>query len=462
MSPRSITAAAAFSLIVALPAIGDDRLNESLRQFFTAATPAEQAAAQEDVLAVKALTPSGLAAAIRGLQLWEDQPTGEYQVTLRLRKGKSSEMQIWLHIPEDYAADKPWPLIVALHGRGGKAEHMLRLTRQILGDNDKNFIIAAPQDFGPLGFTMPADVVARPRNLLAALRRTFHIDSARVFLIGYSQGSHDAWMSAVMHADCFSGIVPLATHLQLVGDDLLYEELLPNARQVSVLFCWGANDNLDTEGRPHPTGGNAAACRKMTRVIGKLDFVSFRNVELEGVGHLGVAPPPDHLSDLLKRSRPRYPKRVRQVFRLPDQSDAYWIGAEDLEGPPLPDGTLSIPVPAEEDPISAQRKWLVNRLGLVEAECRKQTITITARRAVNVVLLLDDELLDLDKPIKIIRGKKTLFEGKVRRDMKVMLTEAARAWDFDRLPTARVVIPRAGKVKFGYPKAAKSPKKTST
>jgi poly(3-hydroxybutyrate) depolymerase len=451
----AITPATLLALLCAIPVAADDQLGDLLGRFYRATAPSDQAAARKAILATKDLTPAKLAAAIRSVQLWEPQQTGEYEASIRLRKGKASEMQVWLQVPEGYDPGKAWPLVIALHGHDGKAQQMLRLTRQILDDRAKDFIIAAPQDLGPLGFTMPADVVARPRNLLVALRRTFHIDSDRVFIVGYSQGSHDAWISAVMHGDCFAGIVPLAAPLQLVGNDLLYEELLPNVRHVGVLFCWGANDNLDADGKLDPAGGNAAACRKMRQVIGKLEYDSFKGVELESVGHINVAPPKDLLSDLLNRRRARCPKRVRQVFRLPDQSDAYWIGAANFEGAPLPDGPLSIPVPADEDPIVAQRKWLTDRLGLLDAECKKQTIKMAARRVVDVVLLLDDELLDLDKPVKITRGTRTAFEGKVERDMKVMLTESARTWDFGRLPTARVVVPRTGKVKFGYAKAAK-------
>jgi hypothetical protein len=68
-----------------------------------------------------------------------------------------------------------------------------------------------------------------------------------------------------------------------------------------------------------------------------------------------------------------------------------------------------------------------------------------------VTLLLSDELLDLDRPVMIIRNGKKRFEGRVRRDLRVMLREAAGDWDFARLPTARAVIPVGGMVRFGYP-----------
>lgn len=452
-------AAITLALLLAIPASGDDGVDELLRRHFMAKTQAERLSVQKEILAVKELTPAKLAAAIKALQLWTPQQTGEYEVSTRLRKGESSGMQVWMQVPAAYDPAKAWPLVIALHGHAGKADQMLRLTKELLGSRAERFIIAAPQDLGPLGLTMPADVVARPRNVLNALRRVYHIDSDRVFIIGYSQGSHDAWMAAIMHPDCFAGIVPLATHLQLVGDDLLYEELLPNARNIAILFCWGKLDTLDVEGKPHPKGGNAAFCRKMTAVINSLAFEHFKSVEFDDVGHLGVAPPEDLLADVLHSKRTHYPKHVRQAFRLPDQSDAYWIGAEGIEGEPLSDGTLSIPVAPDEDPVAAKRKWLISKLGLIEAECKGQAIKLTARRTPSVFLLLSDELLDLDKPVKIMRGKKKLFEGMIERDMGVMLTEAAKGWDFSRLPVARVVVPRGGKVKIGYPRADKQPKK---
>ena len=40
-----------------------------------------------------------------------------------------------------------------------------------------------------------------------------------------------------------------------------------------------------------------------------------------------------------------------------------------------------------------------------------------------------------------------------------MLAEAAKGWDFDRLYSARVVVPVAGKARFGYPAVGAKRKK---
>ncbi len=430
---------------------GEKGLDELLREHFLARSTAKRRGIQKKILSTDGLTIKALASTIRKLNLWEPQPAGEREIAVRLRRGQSSEKHVLVRIPQGYKPDKAWPLIITLHGRGQSAGSMLQFTKKILSDRADEFIVAAPQDLGPIGFTEPGHVVAGPRNLVNGLRKHFHIDSDRVYLIGYSLGSHNAWMATVMHSDCFAGVVPLATPLQVVGDTLIYEELLPNCRNTAILFCWGRQDTLGPDGQPHPQGGNAALNRHLSGVIDGLDFKRFAFVEYPDKDHFGIEPPPDKFSSLLDYQRRKLPKHVRQVYRLIEQSRAYWLASERLQGKPLPNDQLRIPVEPGEDPRIAQRKYIIAQLGLVEGRCKGRTIDLTTRRTGRVVLYLSDALVDLDKPVRIIRNKRERFRGRIPRHARVMLEEAAQSWDFDRLFTARVVIPLAGKVKFGYP-----------
>ncbi len=443
------------SCLAFMPLAPDDDLDALLHEHFTARASAKRRSIQKKILATDGLTPDKLAAAIRNLELWQQQTTGERPFTIRMRSGQSSEETAWVHVPDDYDPTRPWPLVVTLHGQGGKAQPMLRMTRQMLGNRADEFIIVAPQDIGPLGFTEPDRVVARPRQLVRGIRRAFQIDNDRIYLLGYSLGSHNTWMATVMHSDLFAGIVPLATPLQVVGETLLYEELLANCRNTAILFCWGKNDTLLPDGSPHPKGGNAATNRILSKTIVDLGFERFEAVEFPDKDHFGVAPPPDKLSELIGQERRRFPTHVHQAYRLVGQSRAYWLQSGKLQGQPLPDGRIDIPVDPREDPRAAHRKYLIKKLGLVEGRIDGQTIRLETRRTGNVILLLSDELIDLDKPVRILRKNRKRFRGRIQRDLRVMLEEAARSWDFDRLYTARVVIPLGGKTKFGYPQKAK-------
>ncbi len=444
------------SILLLTPAIGgDERLDQLLRQHYQARSSAKRHGLQRKILATDGLTPKKLAAAIRTLELWEPRAAGEHELQVRLRRGKASAKTVWVRVPDRYDPGRAWPLVITLHGQGGRAQPMLRLTRQMLGGAADAFILAAPQDLGPLGFTEASHVVAEPRNLLIGLRHLFHIDSDHVILLGYSLGSHNAWMATVMHADCFSGVVPLASPLQVVGGGLIFAELLPNCRNTAILFCWGREDTLGRDGKAHPQGGNAEANRQLSASIRGLGFDHFDAVELPDIGHVGVVPPPELLAKLLLRTRESFPKHVRQTYRLADQSRAYWLAADQLQGKPLPNGELKIPVKRGEDPRAAQRAYIIGRLGLVEGRRDGQTIGLTTRRTARVILLLSDAMIDLDRPVTILRNRKKRYEGRIRRDLRVMLEEAARDWDFNRLYAARVVVPLGGKVKFGYPSKGK-------
>jgi hypothetical protein len=52
---------------------------------------------------------------------------------------------------------------------------------------------------------------------------------------------------------------------------------------------------------------------------------------------------------------------------------------------------------------------------LFAAHVEGQTITIEAPATGHLTLRLSDELLDLDQPVRVVAGGKTVFEGKVQR-----------------------------------------------
>lgn len=322
--------------------------------------------------------------------------------------------------------------------------------RRLLGDHADDYLIAAPEGFGSMHLRGGADEVGRPRDLVVALRHRFRLDDTRIFLMGYSLGGHNTWLGGILHADLFAGIMPLATPLQIVGSDLLFEELLPNLANTNTLFVWGVNDNVDAHGNVRQDGGNAAWNRRMTQIMRQLKIENFEPVELAGVGHLNVVPPEAALNRWLRRKRERYPRKIRHVYRLIEHGSAYWLRAGGFQGDPLPDGKLRIRFKPGEDAHRAERDHLIRQLGLIEAGVEGQAITLKARRTTRVVLLLHDRFIDLDKAVTIRRGQRELYRGKIPHDPRVLLREAANDWDLDRLFSARVVVPVGGRVKFGY------------
>lgn len=394
-------------------------------------------------------SPRNIIRAIRSAQLWQPQQPGIHDHARQLGSAQTT-YRIHISVPDNYSVEKRWPLIIALHGSGGQPEHIMHYTRSLLGERANDYIIAAPDSFGSMHLRGDADEVGRPRDLVVALRRQFRLDDRRIYLMGYSLGGHNTWLGGILHADLFAGIMPLATPLQIVGNDILFDDLLPNLRNTYTLFCWGENDNVDSSGKRRSDGGNAAWNRHMTKVMRDVGVTGFKSIELSGVGHANVKPPAEAVNQWLQQKRQRYPREVHHVFRLPEHSSAYWIRATELQGKPLPDGELKIRYTKDDDPRKKQRAYLTQRLGLIEASVEGQTIKLRSRKTQTIELLLHDKLIDLDRPIRITRGSRQLFEGKIPRDLRILLREAANDWDFDRLFSARVVIPRGARIQTGY------------
>lgn len=445
MGPMAL---AAFSIAFALLAPTDaPALDDLVRDYLRSG--GGDAQLEDAIVAHPDVSPRSLVAAIRNAALWGPLTPGIHDFTQFLGVAKTP-YRVVVSVPEGYDVTRRWPLIVALHGSGSRPEDIMGYVRGLLGERVNEFIIAAPDGFGSMHLRGDAAEVGRPRDLVVALRRQFRLDDRRIFLMGYSLGGHNTWLGGILHADLFAGVMPLATPLQIVGNDLLFEELLPNLANTHTLFCWGRNDNVDANGEVRSDGGNAAWNRHMSQIMRQLGITRFEPVELDGVGHADVRPPAEALSRWLDRKRRRYPAQVRHVFRLAEHSSAYWVRAGALQGEPLPDGPLRIRFKPGEDPHRAQRDELVGGLGLIEAEVEGQTITLRGRKTTSLVLLLHDRLIDLDKPVTIRRGTRKLFHGRIPRDLRVLLREAADDWDFDRLFSARVVVPVGGRVKFGY------------
>jgi hypothetical protein len=74
--------------------------------------------------------------------------------------------------------------------------------------------------------------------------------------------------------------------------------------------------------------------------------------------------------------------------------------------------------------------------GPFEAEISGQTVTIKGTKSATV--FLSDRMMDLEQPVKVVIDGETKFEGKVDRNMAVMMEEIEATGDRGRTYTARV------------------------
>jgi predicted esterase len=114
-------------------------------------------------------------------------------------------------IPESYKADKPSPLVVALHGMGSDENTMFDSYSGALKREAERvgFVVACPKGRDSASMyrgSAEQDVM----DVLAEVRRDYKIDPNRIYLMGHSMGAYGTWSVAMAHPDIFAALGPIS------------------------------------------------------------------------------------------------------------------------------------------------------------------------------------------------------------------------------------------------------------
>lgn len=123
-----------------------------------------------------------------------------------------------LHLPEDYTADRPWPVVLAFHGRGNTGAG----TEEFSGLSELPAVVAYPE--GVVGdgdgqrqawqgapYSAPGvDDVAFTHDLLDQLEADLCVDERRVYATGKSNGGGFTGILACTASERITAIAPVA------------------------------------------------------------------------------------------------------------------------------------------------------------------------------------------------------------------------------------------------------------
>jgi pimeloyl-ACP methyl ester carboxylesterase len=107
--------------------------------------------------------------------------------------------------PKDYDPEKKYALILTLHGAAVKASRLVDCHAQ----KDWAFVVA-PTNRRRYGFDWQDWGRLDALEVLSLVKKTFPIDSDRVYLTGHSMGGHGTWHIAMSHPHLFAAAAPLA------------------------------------------------------------------------------------------------------------------------------------------------------------------------------------------------------------------------------------------------------------
>jgi predicted esterase len=129
---------------------------------------------------------------------------------------RGAEMNYALFVPESYHGDRPYPLVLFLHGWGDRAttDGWNRMFTQVglpftLKYRAIDFLVLCPQ--GRSGYwDAGGDDALRSMELLSAVQKEYRVDPKRISLTGLSSGGSGACDLAARYPDRWAAIVPVA------------------------------------------------------------------------------------------------------------------------------------------------------------------------------------------------------------------------------------------------------------
>jgi phospholipase/carboxylesterase len=143
-----------------------------------------------------------------------------------------------LYVPENYATDRKWPLIIALHGGYGEgSEYMMTWLRPA---RTKGYIVLSPKSFGDTwSMTLNSIDTRSVMRMLDEVTQEYAVDGSRIYLTGLSDGGIFTYIMGIERHEVFAGLAPVAGALHMTVDPMLRTK---TGVEVPIFVVHGVHD----------------------------------------------------------------------------------------------------------------------------------------------------------------------------------------------------------------------------
>ncbi len=413
-SVRSLARIGVLGLITALLVIADQAgaedkarpLSDLVHDYLDAPDGDRAGVLLETILHDPRATLPAVAATIRAKRPDQSRsaPVGS-QPNLPIRVGQQT-LRYALYVPLSYRPTKDYALVLCLHGAGFTGDAYLERWQTRLGDD---YILACPTFMRATWWTRTGEDV-----VLATMREVqsrYRVDPDRIYLTGMSNGGIGTWVIGVHHATAFGGLAPMASGL----DEVLFP-FLENLRDTPVYIIHGAKDQV------MPVELSRSIVTELNRLGYPFVYREHDRVHPMAGGHFF---PREELPELVawfgSRRRDPVPKRVTVVRDASHLTAFGWVRI---------DATDHIAAFTEEL-TDSRDEAVANRIyARLDAQIvARDRIEVQTDRVRRFSLFLNDQLVDLSKPITIVANGKVAFEGPVASSVDTLLRDARRRQD---------------------------------
>lgn len=233
--------------------------------------------------------------------------------------------------------------------------------------------------------------------ILREIKRTWRVDTNRIYLAGHSLGGSGAWDIGPKYADLFAAISPNAggCHGSTIGTEgaVLPGGFLANLFDTPIFFTHYDRD-------PRVAVADARAAAKELDALEKEHPDGYEHVYVEGEGEEHGFPPGGEtgkiLSWLVRHERDPYPEKVVWEPNFPAKHLFFWL---------------------RKRPVFVS----TSRTTRLVASCRKNRVEIEGQQTRGLSVLLAERMFDGDEPVTVVVNGETRYEGVPAVDPRALL-----------------------------------------
>ncbi|MBI5289894.1 MAG: hypothetical protein HY873_13055 [Chloroflexi bacterium] len=421
-------------------------MEEALTAYFQTNKAEERKEAFAKIEAASGGDVRKVAEALPTLKLWKPVDPAETLPLVAFDVGGDPSLDCSVLLPRGYDPVQAHPLIISLHEEQGAALGAT-MPRQPLAElTDPPAVIIAPQRIPESSFFSPVEETGVVERWLVEVRRRYHIDEDRVYLLGAGTGGDAAWQWAFAHPRELAGLMVEDGYPRVPLSPQLLPMLFENLRGVPILSVWRKSADLpDATASPEGilvTRDTAVAAhnRALADWAPGAGF-AFTTRELDAGERGGMETrSPDALRAALSARRPPPSKSVSQLFRTVDQGRSAWMRPVRGIGEVWTHPQISVLPAPNVDRDDFAIDVLKSKLGFLGGRIEGQTLTIEASHCERIEVLLTDGLIDFANPIRILCNGKQRFEGVVQPRLATLLEHARQTWTFQHPVFARLAF----------------------
>ncbi|HYR44510.1 MAG TPA: hypothetical protein VER98_15885 [Terriglobia bacterium] len=440
MKPRrfalTLISIATFAAVMTAGAQTTPRIDAAFEKFWAAKSPSEAERRIDDIIKT-GVTFDEAMRRLRAGRAYITQKTGIVMLSNRTQDGV--EHFYALNVPANYDATRRYQVRFQLHGGVGGRE-----TNQPRGNGESPLpgaeqIYVVPYSWSDAPW-WSNDQVLNLWTIVDSLKRTYNIDENRVVVAGVSDGGTGAYYIGMRDTTPYASFLPLNGFIMVVANrDIDDGATFPNNLRNKPMFVVnGGRDRL------YPTSEVEPFVNHLRTGV-KIDY----HPQPEAGHNTAWWPELKDRFEKFVADHPRDPHPATLTWEMlnPEHNRAHWLiidqlGAQPGDAKQLPDLNLmkdpDVP-PGSNAPVFP----LFDRskpTGRVDLTRESNKIEAATKGVAAFTLLLSPDKFEFDQPVKVVANGRTVFDGRVERNLKTLLKWAASDNDRTMLYGAELKI----------------------